>query len=230
MGSVRSPRGPLSFREAPSATSAVATPLGCTMAHRSLPNTACSWFSPSIAKHSVPPFFRQWNSSLRKYGQRGLCARLPPSVARLRICGVPAQPAASARVFAPFTISGSSESRASVTSGPMTSAPFSSRRKSSSETRRRFTSAAGCAIPSFIRSVTSTPPALKSAPCCAPAAMAPGMSAGSIQVKEFMRHLPARRAPRPASSVCGARVCPWRGRPRSPPPPPSAPSQARRCR
>ena len=41
------------------------------------------------------PFFRQGNSSLRKYQHRGRWLRLPPTVPTLRICGVPTSPAAS---------------------------------------------------------------------------------------------------------------------------------------
>ena len=58
------------------------------------PKMAWYWFSPSTAKQREPPFFRQWNSSLRKYQQRGRCMMLPPTVAMLRICGVPTPSAA----------------------------------------------------------------------------------------------------------------------------------------
>ena len=37
-----------------------------------------------------PPFFRQCASGLRKYQHRGRCRRFPPTVPRLRICGVAA--------------------------------------------------------------------------------------------------------------------------------------------
>ena len=65
------------------------------MWHGPSPKMAWYWFSPSTAKQRPPPFFRQWNSSLRKYQHRGRCIRLPPTVPMLRICGVPTLPAAS---------------------------------------------------------------------------------------------------------------------------------------
>ena len=58
------------------------------------PKIAWNWFSPSTAKQREPPFFRQLNSSLRKYQQRGRCMMLPPTVPMLRICGVPTPSAA----------------------------------------------------------------------------------------------------------------------------------------
>ncbi len=64
------------------------------MWHGPLPKMAWYWFSPSTAKHREPPFFRQSNSSLRKYQQRGRWFRLPPTVPAFRICGVPTSSAA----------------------------------------------------------------------------------------------------------------------------------------
>ena len=69
---------------------------GWTMWHGPSPKMAWYWFSPSTAKQREPPFFRQLNSSLRKYQQRGRCIRLPPTVPMLRICGVPTSSAAVA--------------------------------------------------------------------------------------------------------------------------------------
>ena len=57
------------------------------MWHGPSPKMAWSWFSPSTAKQRGPPFFRHWNSSLRKYQQRGRCATLPPTVPAWRILG-----------------------------------------------------------------------------------------------------------------------------------------------
>src|SRR6266705_6533051 len=61
------------------------------------PKIALYLFSPENEKHSEPPFFKQTASSKRKYQQRGRWQRLPPTVPRLRICGVPTECAASAR-------------------------------------------------------------------------------------------------------------------------------------
>ena len=58
------------------------------------PKIVWNWFSPSTAKQREPPFFRQLNSSLREYQQRGRCMMLPPTVPMLRICGVPTPSAA----------------------------------------------------------------------------------------------------------------------------------------
>ena len=49
---------------------------GWTMWHGPSPKMAWYWFSPSTAKQREPPFFRQWNSSLRKYQQRGRCMQV----------------------------------------------------------------------------------------------------------------------------------------------------------
>ena len=50
---------------------------------------------PIAPDNRVPPFLRQAICGLRKYQQRERCARLPPSVARWRTCGV-ARPSAAA--------------------------------------------------------------------------------------------------------------------------------------
>ena len=56
------------------------------------PKIAWYWFSPSTAKQREPPFFRQWNSSLRKYQQRGRCIHVAADgagVANLRRANFP---------------------------------------------------------------------------------------------------------------------------------------------
>jgi hypothetical protein len=85
---------PETSTRASSASRAQASVDGWTMKLGPPPRIAWYLFSPVIARQALPPFFRQFRSALRKYQQRGRCSRLPPRVARLRMPGVAAEPAA----------------------------------------------------------------------------------------------------------------------------------------
>jgi len=84
----RSPSDPNTSTSASSAASATARSEACVATHNGLvPNKAAWRFSPESAPHPLPGFLLlQASCSLRKYGQRVRCNRLPPTVAILRIC------------------------------------------------------------------------------------------------------------------------------------------------
>src|SRR6266480_3728862 len=83
------------------------------------PRIALYLFSPVAAKHSEPPFFKQTASSNLKYQQRGRWHRLPPTVPRLRICGVAIECAASASPGKPARTTACSSNWLKVTREPI---------------------------------------------------------------------------------------------------------------
>src|SRR5437764_364036 len=83
-------------------------------------------FSPVAAKQVSPPFLRQLKFSRRKYQQRGRWQRFPPIVARLRICGVAIECAASARPGNLALMSACSSICTIVVSAPILKPPFPS--------------------------------------------------------------------------------------------------------
>src|SRR3954465_12256159 len=114
--------------------------------------------SPSRAGHSSPPLSQQSMRELRKYQQRGRCRRLPPSVARLRICSVAASEAAWASAAYLSRTRACSSISASVVSAPISSpSAFASMPRGSSAFTLTSRSGAGR---SALRSVNrSVPPA-----------------------------------------------------------------------
>ena len=178
---------------------------------------------------------RQWKSAERKYQQRGRCARLPPIVAMLRICGVAACAHAAASAGQRLWTPACASIAASVDSGPSSSSPDGAVTMPSSPVMpRRLTRRDGASRPSFMRSSRSTPPALTTTPG-ANCAIASSILCACTHSNDFIGAPPcrracrARRAPPPASSAAFARARRWRCRRRWRWPPRSGCWPARRC-